>query len=142
MSLPIACSLSDSELQERRGGVLQRVRRAVVQVKELETGYAYGFPADGDWLTELAKLVEFEHQCCPFLRFSIIVEPDNGSIWLENVRTSRSQRVHSSYFHFRSGALVSTRDIVYPFCLFLISANASSTVPRGLSLSSGYRTSH
>lgn len=83
MRLPIACSLTDSELQERRRDVLQKSRRAVVDVKELENGYAYCFSSEGERLIELAKLVDLERQCCPFLRFCVIVESDNGPIWLE-----------------------------------------------------------
>jgi len=83
MSLPIACSLTDSQLQERRRGVLHKVRSAVVEVKELENGYSYSFPSEGEQLEELAKLVDLERQCCPFLRFHINVEAGNGPIWLE-----------------------------------------------------------
>ena len=83
MSLPIACSLTDSELQERRRGVLQKVRSAVVEVRELEDGYAYSFPSGGERLSELAQLVDLERQCCPFMRFCVTVESDNGPIWLE-----------------------------------------------------------
>ena len=83
MSLPIACSLTDSQLQERRRDVLQKVRSAVVEVREIENGYAYCFPSEGKHLTELAKLVDLERQCCPFLRFCMTVEPANGPIWLE-----------------------------------------------------------
>ena len=83
MSLPIACSLTDSELQERRRGVLQKVRSAVVEVRELEDGYAYSFPSGGERLSELAQLVDLERQCCPFMRFCLTVESDNGPIWLE-----------------------------------------------------------
>lgn len=83
MSLPIACSLTDSQLQERRRDVLDRVRIAVVEVRELDDGYAYCFPSEGEWLMELAQLVNLERQCCPFLHFAITVEPDNGPIRLE-----------------------------------------------------------
>ena len=83
MSLPIACSLTNSDLQQRRRGVLHAVLSAVVEVKELEDGYAYSFPPQGERLTELAQLVDLERQCCPFLRFCLTVEPDNGPIWLE-----------------------------------------------------------
>lgn len=83
MSLPIACSLTDNELQERRRSVLQKVRSAVIDVRELENGYAYCFPAEGEWLTELARVVSLERQCCSFLRFCITVEPGDGPIWLE-----------------------------------------------------------
>ena len=67
MTLPIACSLTDSQFQERRRGVLLRARSAVVEVRELEND-AYCFPSEGEWLTEIATLVDLERQCCPFLR--------------------------------------------------------------------------
>lgn len=83
MSLPIACSLTDSELQERRRGVIQALRSAVFEVRELEHGFGYRFLCSGDGLLELAQFVDFERQCCPFLRFRITVEPGDNSAWLE-----------------------------------------------------------
>jgi len=83
MSLPIACTLTNSELQERRRHLLQKVRSAVTELRELEDGYAYCFPADDDWLVELVRLVNLERQCCPFLRFRLTRESGNGPIWLE-----------------------------------------------------------
>ena len=82
VSLPVACSLMDSELQERRRTVLQKVRSVVCEVKELDHGFSYRFPS-GEWITELANLVELERQCCPFLKFNITVEPGDGPVWLE-----------------------------------------------------------
>ncbi|HKO63458.1 MAG TPA: hypothetical protein VJV03_20000 [Pyrinomonadaceae bacterium] len=82
-SLPVACNLMDSEFQERRRSVLQKVISAVAEVKETENGFSYRFPSDGAWIKELATVVELEHQCCPFLRFSITVEAGDGPIWLE-----------------------------------------------------------
>jgi hypothetical protein len=66
MSLPIACTLTNSELQERRRDVLQNVRSAVTELRELEDGYAYCFPADDDRLVELATLVNLEGHVVPF----------------------------------------------------------------------------
>ncbi len=83
VSLPVACSLMDSELQERRRNVLQKVRSAVSEVKETANGFIYRFPSDGAWVKELADLVELEHQCCPFLKFSITVEAGDSPVWLE-----------------------------------------------------------
>lgn len=83
VSLPVACSLMDSELQERRRDVLQRVISMVSEVKEVDHGFIYRFPSDGAWIRELANLVELEHQCCPFLKFTITVEPGDGPVWLE-----------------------------------------------------------
>jgi hypothetical protein len=83
MTLPIACSLTDAALQQRRRDVLEKVRNAVVEERELEDGFSYQFPASEEWLAEVAHLVNLERQCCPFLRLRITVEPDNGPLWLE-----------------------------------------------------------
>src|SRR2546422_8634597 len=82
-NLPMACSLTGSEFQERRSGLLRKVSEAVLEVKELSDGYAYRFPPDNVWITELANLVELERQCCPFLKFSLQLGPGDGPIWLE-----------------------------------------------------------
>ena len=83
MDLPIACSLTTAELLERRSKVLQKVTAARMDSKELDNGYVYRFPSDGEWITELASLVSLERLCCPFLTFRITVEPGQGNILLE-----------------------------------------------------------
>jgi len=83
MTLPIACSLTDAALQERRRDVLQKFRNAVIETRESKDGYSYQLPPTEEWLTELANLMNLERQCCPFLRLSITVEPNNGPFWLE-----------------------------------------------------------
>lgn len=83
LSLPVACRLTEPELQERRSKLLQKARAVVEEVRETDYGYAYRFPSDGIWIAELANLITFEHQCCPFLRFRLIVEPGDGPLWLE-----------------------------------------------------------
>ena len=82
-SLPIACSLTSEELQERRSTLLQRVRLAVLEVKELQDGYAYTFPSASEWLSEVAGMIDLERQCCPFLRFRLTVEENDGALLLE-----------------------------------------------------------
>ena len=82
-ALPIACSLTDSDFQQRRASVLAEVRAHVLEVKELDDGYAYRFPSDQVWITELATFMSFERACCPFMRFKLRLEPGDGPIWLE-----------------------------------------------------------
>lgn len=82
-TLPVACSLTEPELRERITAVLQKVGLGVLEVVELENGYAYRFPTDDKWLGELINLVRLERQCCPFLTFKISVEHSEGSVWLE-----------------------------------------------------------
>jgi hypothetical protein len=97
--LPIACSLTSTELQERRAGVLQQVRSAVVEVRELENGYAYSFPSTGDWLGQLAGLIDLERQCCPFLRFQLTIEAGGGPLWLEMTGPAGTKDFLTSIFN-------------------------------------------
>jgi hypothetical protein len=82
-SLPIACSLTSAELQERRRTVLERPGDAVVEVKELADGFAYSFPAEGGRFLELADMIDLERQCCPFLQFRVTVAASHGPLTLE-----------------------------------------------------------
>jgi hypothetical protein len=79
----IACTLTAPELQQRRSGLLKKFQDAVIEVKELEDGYAYRLPSEETWITELAQLISLERQCCPFMTFNLRLEPGNGPIWLE-----------------------------------------------------------
>jgi hypothetical protein len=81
--LPIACKLTDSDFQRRRTDLLNEVAGGVVETKELEDGYACRFPSDAIWVATLAKLITVERECCPFLRFSLRLEPAEGPIWLD-----------------------------------------------------------
>lgn len=81
-SLPIACKLSDprevSDRKELLGSVFAQVR----WVKELEDGYIFGFPGSAGWAEKLIEIVNAERECCPFLTFEVLFEPDGGQISL------------------------------------------------------------
>ena len=81
--IPIACSLTDKELQERRKNVLQKTARSLIEVQELKDGFSYRFPAEDGVLRDLSNLIDLERKCCPFLNFRLIVEAQNDFIWLE-----------------------------------------------------------
>lgn len=81
--LPVACGLTEVELRERRGLLLERAGRAVLELKELPDGYAYRFPEGDEWLGELADIIRLESQCCRFLGFKLLVGPGGGPVWLE-----------------------------------------------------------
>ncbi len=52
------------------------------EIQELAQGYAFRFPNEaGMWLA-LATFVEYDRLCCPFYRFGLTAEPNNGPLWL------------------------------------------------------------
>ena len=75
MELPIVCSLSESELRQRRAEILDKIRADATEVISLANGYAFRFEPNGETLLRLARLVDLERQCCQFLSFRIVVEP-------------------------------------------------------------------
>ena len=83
MDLPIACTLSEAELRERRLAVLNRIKHAALGVIPMRAGFAYNFARRCEVLTELRRLVEFERRCCPFLTFKIVAETVGPFIRLE-----------------------------------------------------------
>ena len=80
---PIACTLPEPELRERRATLLDSVRRSALDITELPRGYAYRFDPATGILPALAQLMDLERRCCPFLTFTLIVEAGGGPIRLE-----------------------------------------------------------
>ena len=82
-NLPIACTLSPGALAARREGLLSDLLRRAEDHQALPDGHRLRFAATEDTLSMIAKTVEAERQCCRFLGFQIVVEPDGGPILLE-----------------------------------------------------------
>ncbi len=83
MESPIACTLTASEMRERRQTILESLRNVILNVVPLPLGYAYRFEPTSELLIQLARLVDLERQCCAFLTFKIVVEAINQPICLE-----------------------------------------------------------
>ena len=75
MDLPIACTLTESELKERRRTVLNLIRDSAIDAASIPGGYSYRFRPSSEALSQLFNLVDLERQCCAFLTFKIVVEP-------------------------------------------------------------------
>ena len=81
--LPIVCTLTETQLQERRRTILKEIRSMAREVKELPGGYALRFAAGDDELNTLVQVINLERKCCGFLRFTLTVEPEGGPVWME-----------------------------------------------------------
>ena len=77
---PIACSLTTVELRDREARLLAQFRSAVAETEELQEGYAFRLPGDGESIGLVAELIVAERECCPFLFFELAAEPNQGSI--------------------------------------------------------------
>lgn len=82
MDLPIACTLTEEQLRDRRREVIAPILSSVLKSEALEDGYAYTFQVSSDLLVRLARLVDLERQCCQFLSFRIIAAAGENTIRL------------------------------------------------------------
>jgi hypothetical protein len=97
MDLPIVCTLTEAELRERRRTVLDSIRDSAIDVAETEEGYVFRFKPASDVLARLSNLVDLERQCCAFLTFRIVVEPQQP-IRLEVTGPPESKRMIAEFF--------------------------------------------
>lgn len=81
--LPVVCTLSPDALKTRREALLSDLLGRADQHDELPDGHRLRFASTRKTLSLIARTVDAERECCRFLRFCIIVEPDGGPMWLE-----------------------------------------------------------
>jgi hypothetical protein len=77
-NMPTACSLTTTELCDRETMLLSQFRSAVVETEELQDGYAFRLP--GESIRLAAKLIAVERECCPFLAFGLVAQPNKGQL--------------------------------------------------------------
>ena len=74
--MPIACCLTSAALREREATLLAQFKSAVIETEELQEGYAFRLPGDGEWIGLIAELIAAERECCPFLTFELVAQPN------------------------------------------------------------------
>ncbi len=72
--IPIACSLTAAELQERRENVLSNLAASLIDSQELPDGFRFRFSIDDSILQNLITVINLERKCCPFLNFKLSLE--------------------------------------------------------------------
>lgn len=82
-STPLACDMNVFTPAERENHIENTLQlyRTVLDIRDAENGFEFIFPNT----TELAKLTEFisnERLCCPFLEFTLRIEPNETPISL------------------------------------------------------------
>ena len=80
--IPIACTLSEEQLTERKDGALATLMAQCEQTEELDDGYALRFPGSAEIVSELAQFIAFERDCCAFYTFELICEAEQGPVTL------------------------------------------------------------
>jgi hypothetical protein len=53
----------------------------VLEIIELDDGYAFRFNNDDGVLSQLTEFIVLERICFPFFGFAVEVEPEGGAVW-------------------------------------------------------------
>lgn len=96
--IPIACYLTDSELQLRRKDYLDKIAGSLIDFAELENGFSYRFPLKGTILQDLAAIIDLERKCCPFLNFKLVLETGDDFVSLELTGAEGTKEMIESLF--------------------------------------------
>jgi hypothetical protein len=81
---PLACNMLalDAEGRKRHRTVSEQMRAAVKEVQPMADGYAIRFAAEQATILLVSEFIARERLCCPFFRFELIAEQENGPLWL------------------------------------------------------------
>lgn len=78
----VACRLVGREFMLRKEAIGQELFGHAEQIEELEDGFAFRFPEFDPWANRILDFISVERECCPFFRFELIVEPNEGPVRL------------------------------------------------------------
>ena len=79
---PIACDLSvldDPEEHHRHSETLFAERQ---ELRQIDGGIALRYPGTIEYAERLLGFISRERQCCPFLTFKLVFEPEDRGLWL------------------------------------------------------------
>lgn len=79
---PIACDLTVLNDQQRHKNRAEKLFNEREEIREVSGGVALRFPGTMDHAERILDFISRERQCCPFLTFEIIFEPENRGVWL------------------------------------------------------------
>jgi hypothetical protein len=77
-----AKALNKSE-RERYNHLTDKLANTRTETRELPDGYAFRLKNELIALPEVAEWISSERKCCPFFGFEIVLERDNGPLWLK-----------------------------------------------------------
>ncbi len=80
--IPVACCLGDVEYRQREATLFAQFKSAATATEPLANGFLFRLPGDESSISLLAELMIAERECCRFLRFEMVAEPDLGEVTL------------------------------------------------------------
>lgn len=81
----IACDFTAIPENERddHAETAEAVFESIERYRELPDGYAFELPPETDVISKTGSFIARERLCCPFFTFDLVVEADEGSVWLK-----------------------------------------------------------
>jgi len=81
---PFACNMLALKTEERKRHieVTKRLRGATKEERELPDGYGFRFLPDQPTILLVSEFIARERLCCPFFTFEMVVEPEDGPLWM------------------------------------------------------------
>ena len=80
--LPLACDPSALTPEQRERWVKDIAPKLYREVQEIPDGWAWRLPSTPEVLFLLAEELNVERLCCPFVTYTLEVEPNRGPFWL------------------------------------------------------------
>lgn len=62
--------------------ILPKLYQAVQEIQELPNGYIFRLPSGSEMLLLVAEDLNMERLCCPFVHYTLEIEPNKGPFWL------------------------------------------------------------
>jgi hypothetical protein len=80
--LLVVCTLPPETIATRKAQLLPGLFRRAQATEAMPDGYRLRFDASAETWHAVTAAVEAERHCCRFLRFELVVEPDEGPLVL------------------------------------------------------------
>jgi hypothetical protein len=79
-----ACNMLALNAEERKRHieVTRQLRAATKEERELPDGYGFRFSSDQPIILLVSEFIARERLCCPFFTFEMVVEPEDGPLWM------------------------------------------------------------
>ena len=82
---PIACdpnALTPDQQEYWVKEIVPKLYREVKEIQELPNGWVWRLPSAPHVLTLVAEDLNMERLCCPFVNYTLEIEPNRGPFWL------------------------------------------------------------
>ena len=83
--IPIACdphAVAPDQQEYWVKEIVPKLYRAVQEIQELSNGWVWRLPSTPEILLLVAEDLNIERLCCPFVHYTLEIEPNRGPFWL------------------------------------------------------------